>query len=349
MSWQNIVGHDDVVAQFRQALKQGRLASTFLFVGPPGVGKRTFAEALARALLCQQNQAAPMDPCGVCESCRLFAARNHPDFQLVAKPEDKSAIPVELFIGRDDRRMREGLCHHLSLKPYLGGRKVAVIDDADYLNVEGANSLLKTLEEPPANSVLILVGTSADRQLPTIRSRAQLIRFRPLEEDVLVELLLGEGLATDEAEARRLAGVAEGSLSRATAWADPAFWQFRGRLLAHLAEPANGSVRFAQALNTFVEEAGTQAAARRDRARQALSQAVEFYRQLIRAQVGAPLTDDREVRAIVERAVTSWRGDETTASECLDRCLAAIEQVDRNANQATVLEGWLDDLARLGA
>jgi len=290
-----------------------------------------------------------MNPCGECESCRLFLAGNHPDFQVVQKPDDKSTIPVELFLGRDDRRMREGLCHHLSLKPYLGGRKVAVIDDADHLNAEGANCLLKTLEEPPPKSVLILIGTSADRQLPTIRSRAQTVRFRPLEEDVLIELLRRDGLVTDESEAWRLAGVAEGSLTRATAWADPAFWQFRGKLLAHLAEPTQGSVRFAQALLAFVDEAGSQAAARRDRARQALAQAVEFYRQLIRGLVGASLAEDREVRTIVERAISTWPGDETSAADCLDRSLKAIEQVDRNANQATVLEAWLDDLARLSA
>lgn len=349
VSWQNILGHDDVVEQFRHALAQGRLASTFLFVGSPGVGKRRFAEALAKTLLCQQSAPEQMNPCGACESCRLFDSGNHPDFQVVEKPEEKSTIPVELFIGRDDRRMREGLCHHLSLKPFLGGRKVAVIDDADHLNAEGANSLLKTLEEPPPRSVLILIGTSADRQLPTIRSRAQTVRFRPLDAETLAELLRREGLVTNDDEARRLIGVAEGSLTRATAWADPAFWQFRGKLLSQLAAPAKGSVRFAQALNSFVEEAGTQASARRDRARQALAQAAEFYRQLIRGMVGAPLVDDREVRGMVERAISSWPGDETTAAECLDRCLTAIEQVDRNANQATVLEAWLDDLAQIGA
>ncbi|MBX3415066.1 MAG: DNA polymerase III subunit delta' [Pirellulales bacterium] len=349
MSWQNILGHDDVVEQFRHALAQGRLASTFLFVGPSGVGKRRFAEALAKTLLCQQHLPEQMNPCGTCESCRLFDAGNHPDFQVVEKPEEKSTIPVELFIGRDDRRMREGLCHHLSLKPFLGGRKLAVIDDADYLNAEGANSLLKTLEEPPPRSVLILIGTSADRQLPTIRSRAQTVRFRPLSDEHLAELLRREGLVTDETEAERLLGVAEGSLTRATAWSDPDFWQFRGKLLTHLAEPSQGSVRFAQALNTFVDEAGTQASARRDRARQALAQAAEFYRQLMRGLVGAPLAEDREVRGIVDRALTQWSGDETTAAQCLDRCLKAMEQVDRNANQATVLEAWLDDLARLGA
>ena len=84
--------------------------------------------------------------------------------------------------------MREGLCHDISLKPYMGNRKVAIVDDADYLNAEGANSLLKTLEEPPPRSVLILVGTTPAKQLPTIRSRCRIIRFDPLPTETVAEL-----------------------------------------------------------------------------------------------------------------------------------------------------------------
>jgi len=105
--------------------------------------------------------------------------KTHPDFYIVEKPADKSSIPLALFVGDDDHRMREGLCHDIGLKPFMGGRKVAIIDDADHLNEEGANCLLKTLEEPPPCSVLILIGTSADKQLPTIRSRCQTIRLVP--------------------------------------------------------------------------------------------------------------------------------------------------------------------------
>ncbi len=169
-----------MVEQFRRALARGRLASSFLFAGPEGIGKRTFALKLAQAMLCTTRPEETLDPCGTCPSCVQVAAGTHPDLHLVGKPEDKSFIPLELLIGDREHRRREGLCHNIGLKPYLGGRKIAMIDDADYLNAEGANSLLKTLEEPPPRSVLILIGTSPAKQLPTIRSRCQLIRFRPL-------------------------------------------------------------------------------------------------------------------------------------------------------------------------
>ena len=95
-------------------MQADRLASTFLLVGPPGVGKRTFALKLAQALLCQQAANASLDPCGECESCRLWAAGNHPDLLQVAKPADKSFIPIDLLLGSKEKRMREGLCHDLS-------------------------------------------------------------------------------------------------------------------------------------------------------------------------------------------------------------------------------------------
>ncbi len=231
MSWQDIEGHDEVVEHFRRALVRGRLASTFLFVGPAGIGKRTFAERLAQALLCPHLDLDTLSPCGHCDSCVQVAAHTHPDLSIIEKPADKSFIPLSAFVGDEARRMREGLCHDIALRPFMGGRKVAIIDDADYLNEESANSLLKTLEEPPPRSILILIGTSADRQLPTIRSRAQTIRFRPLEPSAVARILLERGLAPDADEAQRMATFSEGSIQRAVALADDELWSFRSELL----------------------------------------------------------------------------------------------------------------------
>ena len=169
--WQGILGHDDVAEHFRATLHRGRLASTYLFVGPAGIGKRRFALALAKALLCQNADDLALEPCGRCESCRLFDAGSHPDLDLVGLPKDKSTLPLELFIGDKEHRNQDGLCHRIALRPFLGGRKVAIIDDADRFSQESANCLLKTLEEPPPRSLVILIGTSPSKQLPTIRSR----------------------------------------------------------------------------------------------------------------------------------------------------------------------------------
>lgn len=347
MSWQGIEGHDAVVEQFRRAAARGRLASTFLFVGPPGIGKRTLAVKLAQALLCQDYEPQTLDPCGSCHACELIAAGNHPDLDIVAKPIDKSAIPLELLIGQGERRLHEGLCQRLSLKPYLGRRKIAIIDDADALNVEGANALLKTLEEPPAGSVLILIGTSADKQLPTIRSRCQLVRFAPLAEELAARLLVSLELVADPAQAARLAAQCGGSLQQALDLADEGLWTFRQHFLERLADPPLDVVRVAKAVNTFVEEAGKEAPPRRRRARHVLGMAGEFYRQLARGLCGAATGADVEIRSAVEQALRVWPGDATAAVRCTERCLEAARQVDGNAYLPVLIDAWVDDLGRI--
>jgi DNA polymerase III subunit delta' len=346
MSWHGIHGHDEVVEQFRRALGRGRLASSFLFAGPAGVGKRTFALKLAQAMLCQTRPEQTLDPCETCPSCVQVAAATHPDVDLIAKPADKSFIPVELLIGDREHRRREGLCHNIGLKPMQGGRRIAVLDDADYLNAEGANALLKTLEEPPPRSVLILIGTTAAKQLPTIRSRCQLIRFQPLPIETVVELLVTKGLVADRGEAARLAQYSEGSLQRALELSDPELWTFRNTLLAALAEPSLKSVALAQTVAAFVDQAGKEASARRARLRQVVTFAAEFYRQLLHAECGVSLTADSELRQHVDRAMAANRSSNGVSAARLERCLDAAAQIDRNANQSTLIECWADDLAK---
>jgi len=344
--WHGIEGHDDVAGQFQRALARGRLASSFLYVGPAGVGKRLFALKLAEALLCQTRPEEAMDPCGQCPACTMVRAATHPDVQVVGKPADKSFIPLELLIGERERRRQEGLCHNISLKPFMGGRKIAIIDDADYLNEEGANCLLKILEEPPPRSVLILIGTSPARQLPTIRSRCQLIRFRPLPIETVAELLVSRQLVSESGEARRLAQYSEGSLQRALEFADPALWAFRSTLYQQLAQPVLDSLRLASATSEFVEQAGKEAPPRRQRLRQITLMSAEFYRQFLRALSGAPPSDDPDLNRYVEQAIRDLPTDPDKAAIRLDRCVEAASQIDRNANQTTLIEAWLDDLAR---
>lgn len=344
-----LLGHDEVVEQFRRALARGRLASTFLLVGPNGIGKRTFALRLAQSLLCSARPEELLDPCGQCDACVQVAAQTHPDLHLVAKPADKSFIPLSLLVGEDGHHGGEGLCHAIALRPYMGRRRVAIIDDADYLNEEGANALLKTLEEPPPGSVLVLIGTSVDRQLPTIRSRAQIVRFRPLGGQAVAQLARQQGWASDEAEARRLADYSDGSLERARELADAELWQFRRQLLAELSRGSLDAYPLARSTLEFVDAAGKEAGDRRRRLRQLIGFALEFYRQLLRQRVGLAAAGDDELQRALGVAATAWTGGAERAAACLERCLDALAHVDRNANQATLVECWLDDLARSGA
>ena len=346
MSWHDIEGHDEVVEQFRRAISRGRLASSFLFAGPAGIGKCSFALKLAQAMLCQTRPEAALDPCNACPACTQVVAGTHPDVLMVAKPEGKAEIPVELFIGPKEHRRQVGLLHDINLKPRMGGRRIAIIDDADYLNEEGANALLKIIEEPPPRAVLILIGTSPTKQLPTIRSRCQLIRFRPLPIETVAELLVSKGLVADPSEAARLARYSEGSLQRALELADPELWSFRNTLLERLSEPMLASVELAKTVASFVDEVGKEPFAQRARLRQVVAFATEFYRQLLHAQCEHFQSQDIELQRVVQRAIDAGQTDADITAARIDRCLDAAGQIDRNANRATMVECWLDDLAR---
>jgi len=204
-----IVGHEKERERLRSAAAEQRLAHALLFAGPDGIGKRAVAIGLAISLQCSEDrpQAPILDGCGECAACRQVAAGSHPDVQLVGVPSGRKEIGID--------RIRE-LKRFVQLRPVYDRGKVVVIDDAHMLTVAAQNALLKTLEEPPHGSLLILVASNADSLLPTVRSRCQRIQFQPLPTP-LVERLLVERHGIDAAAARILSAAAEGSPGRALA------------------------------------------------------------------------------------------------------------------------------------
>jgi len=157
---------DGARAQVAAALAAGRLGHALLIQGPAGIGKLALAEFIGRLALCERPGSAP---CGACAACHLHAAGNHPDLHRVGLVDEKKQVAVE-----DVRQLIE----KLTLRSYRGGRKVAIIDPADLMSTSGANSLLKTLEEPSADALLILTVARPDRLPATIASRCQRILLR---------------------------------------------------------------------------------------------------------------------------------------------------------------------------
>jgi len=345
MGWQatrgrgEILGQDAVVERFVRAAALGRIAGSYLFIGQPGVGKSTTALAIAKSLLCERPRAGLVS-CGGCASCVQADAGSHPDIDVVAKPPDRATIPLEALIGSPEHRMREGLCWRLLLRPALGGRKVAIILDADHLSDEAANCLLKTLEEPPDRAVIILVGTALERQLPTIRSRCQVVRFRPLDEQAVARIIGSEceagALQADPATIAACAAAAGGSLARARLLLDPELAAFRRRLSTLLSLRPLRGVELARETIALVEAAGKEAPPRRARLRVVLETAIEFYRAALRRAVSGELPADQETA----RAVQGLHADAEEATHALRCTLDALEAIDRNANLSILIDAW---------
>ena len=345
MDWNSFLDHQRQRTWFRNAIQSNRLASTFLMVGPDGIGKRTFARLIAKTMLCTESEPSAFAPCCRCEACAQIDASTHPDLIEVARRPDKTGLIMEQLVGEGERRMREGLCYELRMKPYSGRRKIAIGDDADTINEEGANSLLKTLEEPPPGSLIFLISTSVQRQLPTIRSRCQMARFQPLSVANLAQLILRNGMAEDHASALSLATQAGGSISTVAHWTNEELKAFRSELFHQLVQRPLDFTKLAKAVQGNMESVGTDSQPRRERLKIILDFALQFYRSGMESQLNAQSAEADVAAAAMSRYghLMSLHSESFVAA--IQRCMEAREHLDRMVSPASLIEAWAADLA----
>jgi DNA polymerase-3 subunit delta' len=196
----DLIGQDTARTALLRAIERGHLAHAYLFDGPPGVGKRGAAHGLAMALNCPKEPGAG---CGACDVCRRIDAGIHPDVPTFGPSGPGGQIVIDAA---------QAILALARSRPHEAAARVIVIDDADAMNLSAANCLLKTLEEPLARNHLVLCTSAPDRLLPTIRSRTQDVRFRPLPVAQLIELARRHGVA--DARAEIAATLADGSAAR---------------------------------------------------------------------------------------------------------------------------------------
>lgn len=200
--FKDIVGHEQIIEHLKTAIEMGKVSHAYILNGPDLSGKMMIAEAFARALLCEKHDP---DGCGECRSCRQSDDRNNPDI-IYVKHDKPNTISV------DD--IRTQLNNDIVIKPYSNQYKIYIVDEAEKMNQQAQNALLKTIEEPPAYAVIMLLTTNADSFLQTIRSRCITLNLKSVKNDVIKSYLMTEKKIPDY-QADVCAAFAQGVVGKA--------------------------------------------------------------------------------------------------------------------------------------
>lgn len=201
-----VVGHKRIINHLKNAIERKKPSHAYIFHGEDGCGKRLVADIFAAGLLCESGGD---EPCGKCRSCLQFETANHPD--IIRVTHEKSIISV------DD--IRSQLVNEMQIKPYSSAYKIFIVDEAERMNEQAQNALLKTLEEPPEYGVIILLSNNINSFLDTILSRAVALPFLPAGRDEIVKFLMSKKQVPDY-QARLAAACSGGNPGLALTWVD---------------------------------------------------------------------------------------------------------------------------------
>jgi len=305
MPFRGIAGHSGPIATIRRILGSGRVAHAYLFSGPEGIGKKKVATAFIEALFCGKAEG-----CGECISCRKILSGNHPDIHTLE--------PDGQFIKVDQVR---GLQKDLSYRPYEALRKACIIDGADRFNLSSGNSLLKTLEEPPGNALIILLATNIDTVLPTIRSRCQQLSFSGVPVEEIAGFLENNGVDADIA--RVAASLAEGSIARALSLCSEEIMAERSEVIT---TACNLSLKNMIDLFSFGEQFDKD----REKTLQIIGILTSFWRDMLHLASGSSDLVNSDLSTLLERE-TSRRSREALLRG-LDQLDKSRQALLRNAN-----------------
>ena len=324
-----------MLALLSRAIARETLPPSVLFAGPQGVGKRRAAVAVAEALNCLAPRAAgalEVDACGECASCRRIARGVHPDV-IVLEPGDTGTIKIDQVREVIDR------AHY---RPFEGRRRAVILDEADALVPAAQNALLKTLEEPPSASVLILVSSMPDALLPTVRSRCRPLRFGALAPAEVAEALIRDH-QYPEAEARAASAEAAGSIGRALAARSVDLTEARAaaqRLLHQTAQVTDPARRLDAARDLTEKKKTSGGASERDQLAVCLRVLASLLRDLgiLSTRADTRALANTDLQADLGRLTDAFDSERSMrAFGAVDRALGALE---RNASPKVVAD-WL--------
>lgn len=334
MTLRDIIGHRRLTTLISKAIERDSLPPTLLFAGPSGVGKWAVARATSQAVNCIERVTAagdfPIDACGKCRACDRIARGVHVDV-IMLEPDDKASIKIDVV--RD-------MLSRTSFRPFEGRRRVVLIREADTLEPQSQNSLLKSLEEPPPGTMFILTTAVPGALLPTVRSRCMRLRFGRLTSAEIGAALTRDHDYTD-VEAREAAPLADGSLGQALALIDNDLSMFRELamgLLQHTAGRADSQSRVQAA--SALHSGGS----KKERTREDVALVLRLMASMLRDLEAINAGADRAILANpllardLEALARAYSGDRARAAfGAVDRALTALE---RNAGTKVVTE-WL--------
>jgi DNA polymerase-3 subunit delta' len=328
MNLWNVFGHDWAVEMLHGHVVHESLRHAYLITGPAGVGRRTLALRLAQAVSCQ-SPAAPGVPCRTCRACKQVEAGQNIDLMVISKAADKRDIVIE--------QIRE-VSKFLALKPYAARYKIVIILGFEQANPNAANALLKTLEEAPSYGLLILTANSAEQLLPTIVSRCEILRLRPVSIEAVETFLAGRGQQAEQA--RLLAHLSDGRPGYALRLAeDEKALEFRAEKLNELSRLLTVSTR---ERFSYAEKAAKD----KETLRRAFFLWLSWWRDvLLRAAGASTALTNIDRAAEIESAAGQVSLPE--ARKITQAMEDAIEKLDKNVNPRLLVEVTLMDWPKL--
>lgn len=330
----NILGHEWAVDMLRQHVARGETRHAYLFSGPPGVGRRTLALRLAQALNCERPISAG-EPCGLCRTCKQIDAMQHPDLSII-EPTDADLNPS--LAGEIRISQIRNFQKTVILKPYQSPYRVALFLRFHEANDSASNALLKTLEEAPAHAVLILTADNPEQLLPTINSRCEILRLRPLPIEAISADLISRGVEDDRA--RLLAHISGGRPGFARRLVEDA------TVLEKREERLNDLQTLLPAPRVEKFSYAEKLAKDKDTMRQTILVWLSYWRDVLLRVAGAesPLVNvDRNM----EIEFLAGRLDLSSARKVVSEHESALERMDRNVNSRLLLEVLLMDLPKV--
>jgi DNA polymerase III subunit delta' len=328
MSW-DLLGHEWAEKLLKQHLLHGDVRHAYLFSGPPGIGRRSLTLAFAQAINCP-TPTAPGEPCGTCRVCKQTAKMQQPDLSIVEPEEEGGLIKVDQI---------RNLQRSLSLSPYEARFRIALLLNFNRANQNAQNALLKTLEEAPKQVILLLTADSPDNLLPTISSRCEILRLRPVSIEKL-ESALQSRWKLPEDQARLIAHLSNGRCGLAVQLAaDPELIEKRGAWVDELMRvvPLSVRERFSAAENL---------SRNRDQLRLTLQAWLSFSRDLLLASNGRNehLTN-QDLASEITSLVQKLTAEQITGMlNSIDR---SLELLETNANLRLLLENLLLEIPKV--